>query len=121
MMHASPFGAAKRGTSMLEVLVAVTILALSGIGMITHVAQVMHSVRVMDQRDRYTRTASAELHKAQLWTDSDFAARVGRSRVPCCFMEVLPISSAQYRIVLSDTATGVPLLETSIYAQSVRR
>ena len=117
MTHPSSSPAVRPGTALLEALVAVTILSISGIGMVTHVAQTIASVRSMNERDRQARAAAEELQRVLLWTQSELGARAGRTRTTCCDMDVRQLSPTLYRVALADTATGSFILETSVYAR----
>ena len=85
--------------------------------MVTHVAQTIESVRSMNDRDRQARAAASELQRLLLWTQSELASSVGRTRTTCCDLEVQRLSLTLFRVALADTATGSFILETSVYAR----
>jgi hypothetical protein len=97
------------------VLVAITLLAVAGVGLSTLLGQTVDGVHRMHRRDADTREASRTLDRVVLWRRDELAARVGTSRVPCCTLQVAPLAPTLFRVALADTVTGAVLLETSVY------
>jgi hypothetical protein len=106
----------RSGAVLLEAMIALTMIAIAGVGMVTYLGQTIESLRQVHSRDRDTRAASVELDRLSLLTSRELAARIGRSRVSCCELVVEPLTPVLYRLALADTATGAFILETSVYA-----
>lgn len=106
----------RRGAVLLEALVALVILALTGVAMITLLGQTVETARQVHRREAETRAAGAALERVLAWDRSAMVARVGQSRLACCGLTVEAVTPALFRVAVSDTATGAVLLETSYYA-----
>ena len=107
----------RTGAALIEALVALVLLATTGVAMLSHVLQSMEAARLAVRRDIEMRTASAALDRVRLWSSSEIAIRMGHTRLPCCEMIIQPLSSALYHVVLVDTLTGATMLETTIYSR----
>jgi Tfp pilus assembly protein PilV len=105
------------GAALIEALVALVLLATTGVAMVSHVLQTIEAARLAVQRDNETRAASATLDRVRLWSGSEIAVRMGRTRLPCCEMIIQPLSRALYHVTLVDTLTGAAILETTIYTR----
>jgi hypothetical protein len=119
MIAVRRLGRARRpraGAVLLEAMIAITLIAIAGVGMVTHLGQTIETIRHVHERDRAARSASRELDRLSLLRNGQLAARIGRSRIACCDLVVEPITPVLYRVALADTTTGAFLLETAVYA-----
>jgi Tfp pilus assembly protein PilV len=113
--------AAPRGAVLLEALVALTLVAIAGLGMVTLLGQTVEVNRQLHRTERETRRAGEALEGLLVLDRATLAARVGRSRVGCCLLTVEAVTPDLYRVVLSDTATGAAILATSTYLPELTR
>ena len=109
----------RTGAALIEALVALVLLATTGVAMASHVLQTIELARLAVRRDNEVRAASAALDRVRLWTGSEIAMRMGRTRLSCCELAIQPLSSALYHVAVVDTLTGATLLETTIYSRDV--
>jgi hypothetical protein len=107
---------ARRGAVLLEAMIAITMIAIAGVGMVTYLGQTIESIRQVHDRDRATRAASRELDHLSLLRSAQLGVRVGRTRIGCCELVVEAVTPVLYRLALADTMTGAFILETSVYA-----
>jgi hypothetical protein len=101
---------------LLEVVVGIAVLAITGSAWITLLAQTNHSIRELRAREAQVRTASAGLRRITLWPRMELEARVGSSRLSAFTLSVSPIAPSLYTVALADSSTGVVILRTTVYA-----
>ena len=106
----------RRGAVLLEVVVGIAILAITGSAWITLLAQTNHSIRELRAREAQLRIASAELRRITLWPRVQLDLRVRSSRLSSFTLTVSPIAPSLYTVALGDTSTGVVILRTTLYA-----
>src|SRR5678815_4332427 len=68
----------RRGSALLDVVIALVVLGLSGTAMITLLGQTAHSVRAVRDTERDVRQASDELGRFVVYDRARLAAMVGR-------------------------------------------
>jgi Tfp pilus assembly protein PilV len=104
-----------KGVALLEVLVAITLLAVAGVGWMSLVHESARAARNAAARDADMQSASATLRHISLWTPSELAAHVGRTRHDGYDVTVSPLAASLWSITVADTLTGATLLATSRY------
>jgi type II secretory pathway pseudopilin PulG len=105
----------RRGTVLLEAMVALAILAVAGTAAVTLVAQSADAVRRAREADLEMRRADAFLHAASLWSRDDLDRRLGeRPQGPWRLVVQRPAPSL-YELVLVDSAGGRELLRTAVH------
>lgn len=105
----------RRGTVLLEVVVAVTILAIAGTALVITASQTAESLRTARERDREMLAASAFLDAVVLWPRADLDRRLGERTQGPWRMYLSRTSRTLYTVTLTDTVTGAALLRTEIY------
>lgn len=105
----------RRGSALLEVVVALVVLGLSGIAMITLLGQTAHSVRTVRNTERDVRQASDELGRFVAYDRPQLVAMVGRSASHGWSIEVVQAAPDLFDVTIADNDTSAVLLRTTIY------
>jgi type II secretory pathway pseudopilin PulG len=115
---------APRGAALLEVIVALTILAVAGTAAAEHARACADAVARARRADDETRRASALLDAVALWPREDLDRRLGARPQGPWTMVVERESSTLYVVTLADSArvasdgaalSGRTLLRTALY------
>jgi type II secretory pathway pseudopilin PulG len=106
----------ERGTVLLEVLVALTLLLLSGVTVLSLLSASLRSATVLAERESTLRAADRVLAGLSLLSRTDLDRRLGQHPAGRFVAEVRRPEPSLYRIALweSDTA-AVELLVTVVY------
>lgn len=107
--------ARRSGMLMLEVMLGVAIVGMAGVGLITMLTQTLHTVRQGRAAERRMESASRLLARASLWSDTDLASRLGRSRIGNWNLEVVRPQPALYTLSVFDTLGGAAVVHTTAY------
>ena len=107
----------RSGLTLMEVLVALTILGISAAAWVGMLGQGMHAVRGAQARDAQIRQAAEQLDRATLWTGADFAARAGRRTLNGFLWSIVEIRPSLYDVAIADTLSGSTILRTSFYVR----
>jgi Tfp pilus assembly protein PilV len=107
--------AARSGSALIEVLIALVLLAMAGTGLVIFLGQTAHTLRHVRDEERLIRLASAELDRMTLWDRPTFIARTGRSRVASWTVHVRPLTTELFDISIAASDTGAVLLRTIAY------
>jgi type II secretory pathway pseudopilin PulG len=112
----------RRGTALLEAMVAVTILAVAGAWAVAMASQSAEAVRRARVADTETRQASAFLDAVALWPREDLDRHLGDRPEGRWVLTVERPGATLYVVVLSTRADGVAeprpgrqLLQTVLY------
>ena len=106
----------ERGVVLLEVMVALAILASSGAALIALLGQALRDELGLRERERSLRVAERVLTAAVLLTRIDLDRRIGRHQVGEIILEVQRPQSTLYRIAVSETrAPEIETLVTVVY------
>jgi type II secretory pathway pseudopilin PulG len=100
---------------LLEALVALVILATAGAAAVTMTVEATHDVQRIGEAERNLRAASAFLDVVSLWSRDDFDRHLGSRMQGVWLMRVDRPGATLYVTSLTDTATKVELLRTSLY------
>jgi type II secretory pathway pseudopilin PulG len=107
--------ASRSGVVLLEALVALVILATAGAAAVTMAAQSAHDIQRIAEAERNLRAASAFLDVVSLWSRDDLDRHLGSRMQGVWMMRVDRSAPTLYVTSLTDTATKVELLRTSLY------
>ena len=105
----------RRGSALLDVVIALVVLGSSGVAMITLLGQTAHSVRTVRNTERDVRDASDELGRFVVYDRSRLIAMVGRSRSRGWSVQVSQASPDVFDVSIAESDTSVVLLRTSVY------
>ncbi|MGH7679631.1 MAG: prepilin-type N-terminal cleavage/methylation domain-containing protein [Gemmatimonadaceae bacterium] len=104
------------GLTLIEVLAALSILAIAAASWAGLLAQAMQSVRSVRAAETQLLAASGQLARLSTWTAADFASPRRRA-VRGFQVEVRPLTPSLFEVTISDTARGIPILRTSFYTR----
>jgi prepilin-type N-terminal cleavage/methylation domain-containing protein len=107
----------RQGLTLLEVLVALTILGIASAAWAAQLHEGVHAVRLARQRETETETAAALLTRMSVWSRSELSANLGRRRMHGLEVTVSPLSPSLYGATVVDTIHGATLLVTSFYVR----
>jgi type II secretory pathway pseudopilin PulG len=113
--------APRSGVVLLEALVALVILATAGAAAVTMAAQSAHDIQRIAETERNLRAASAFLDVVSLWSRDDLDRHLGSRMQGVWLMRVDRPTPTLYVTSLTDTATKVELLRTSLYRPELPR
>ena len=100
---------------LLEVIVAVTILATAGVSAAIMAGQAADAVRHAREADAGLRRASAFLHAVALWPREDLDRRLGERPQGAWRLRIQRPVPTLYLVMLVDSARGTELLRTSLF------
>jgi Tfp pilus assembly protein PilV len=105
----------RAGTTLIEVLVALVLLATAGTGFITLLGQTAHSMRGVRDTERLVNLASAQLDQLVLFDRAQLAARQGRAPLGRWSLEVIQRTPELFDVSIAATDTSAALLSTTLY------
>jgi type II secretory pathway component PulJ len=106
----------ERGAALLEVIVALAILASAGTALIGLLGQALQAESELRDRERALRAAERVLTAAALLTRTDLDRRLGRHPVGELLLEVQRPRPTLYRLAVSlGSAPAVEMLVTVVY------
>ena len=111
----------ERGAALLEVMVALTMLAVAGTAAAGMVSESMRATRQAREADREMREASALFDAVALWTRADLDRHLGERRQGPWLMRVDRSAATLYVVTLTDSSSRRELLRTSLYRPEVAR
>jgi Tfp pilus assembly protein PilV len=106
---------ARNGGALIEVCVALVLLATAGTGLVTLLGQTAHTMRSVYASERATRLASKELDRIALLDRAGMLARAGKRTARGFTVELIPVPTDLFDArVFSDSSAAV-LLATTFY------
>ena len=105
----------RRGSALLDVVIALVVLGLSGTGLITLLGQTAHSMRTVRTTEREIRRASDEIGRFVTYDRSQLVAMVGRWRSRGWTIRVAQPSSDLFDVSIANSDSTGPLLHTTLY------
>ena len=112
--HRGRVHAIRRGSALIEVLIALIILATTGTGLVAFLGQTAHTLRHVRDQERLTRLASAQLDHLVLWDRAAFVARLGRSSFDGWTVVVRQATPDLFEVTIAADS-GAVLLWTTAY------
>ena len=104
---------ARAGSALLDVVVALVVLGLSGTGLIALVGQSAHSVRHVRDAEREVRRASDQLARLVVADRARLLAMVGQTVSHGWIVTIVQSSPDLFDVVIADTTA--PVLRTTLY------
>ena len=104
-----------RGSALIEVLVAIVLLATAGTGLVTLLGQTSRSMRTTLESERLTRRASEELDRIVVLDQTALLSRTGRSHSHGLTLDVDPLGQGLFAIRIAESDTTLVLLRTTLY------
>lgn len=105
----------RSGSALLEVMLAVVLLATSGTALITLLGQSAHSLRRVRQTELEAQRASDELGRFVTYDRTQILASVGQSVSRGWLVSVAQSAPELFEVVIADTITRVAILRTTVY------
>jgi Tfp pilus assembly protein PilV len=105
----------RRGSALIEVLVALVLLAIGGTALIVLLGQTAQSMRSTVESERLTRTAFEQLDWIALESRGDLIARIGRTSVRGWTIDVRQASPSTFDVAVASSDTTSPLVHTTLY------
>jgi type II secretory pathway pseudopilin PulG len=109
----------RSGVVLLEALVALLILTTAGAAAVTLVAEGAREIQRVRSAEKQMHDASAFFDAVSLWSRDDLDRHLGNRNQGDWLMRVDRPDLELYVVSLTDTATKVELLRTSVYRPEV--
>ena len=104
---------ARVGSALLDVVVALVVLGLSGAGLIALLGQTAHSVRHVRDTEREVRRASDQLARLVVVDRARLLSMVGQTVSRGWIVTIVRRSPDLFDVVIADTTA--PVLRTTLY------
>jgi Tfp pilus assembly protein PilV len=111
----------RRGVALLDVVIALVVLGLSGVAFVNLLGQTSHSMRSIRNTERLTRRASDELGRFVIYDRAQLIAMSGRSVSRGWMITVEQIAPALFDVAIASVDNSTPLLETTLYRPDTSR
>lgn len=105
----------RSGATLLEVIVALAILAIGGLAIMTHIGNSLATVERTSERERAMRDASRFMESVSLWPTEDLNARLGVRTQGSWRLHITRVSPSLYDVQLLDSTGTHILLSTSLW------
>jgi len=105
----------RRGSSFIEVVLALVLMAIAGVALITLMGQTAQSIESLRATERQTRAASVELSALSVLGTTELSERVGRMHVRGWSMSIERTSTNLFDVAIAASDTGMVLLRTTLY------
>jgi hypothetical protein len=105
----------RRGSSFIEVLLSLALLAIAGTALITLLGQTVHSLENLGATEIQTRAAGFELSALATLDRAALSARVGRTRSHGWSMQINRPAPDLFEVTVAASDTGMVLLRTTLY------
>ncbi|HTE45994.1 MAG TPA: hypothetical protein VK636_12160 [Gemmatimonadaceae bacterium] len=103
------------GSVLIEVLVALVLLAVAGSALITLLGQTAHSMRTTLESERLARSASEQLDGVAVATRADLIARQGRTSLHGWTVQIVATSMSLFDVSVFELDGRAPVLTTTLY------
>jgi Tfp pilus assembly protein PilV len=105
----------RRGTAIIEVLVALVVLAVAGTALVSMLGQTQASVNLTHRREHEVEPAVQLLDEALTMSHAELEARIGSTRRRGFTLTISAAAPSLYALEVADTASGAVLLRTALY------
>jgi Tfp pilus assembly protein PilV len=105
----------RSGSALIEVLIALVLLATAGTALVVFLGQTAHTLRHMRNEEQLTRLASVQLDRIVLWDRAAFVARVGHSTLDGWTIDVRQATPELFDIAIAASDSGAVLLRSTAY------
>lgn len=112
---------ARAGAVLLEVMVALSILAVAGVAAVAASGESVRAAARLRESERELREASAFLEAVALWPREDLDRRLGDRAQGRWRLRIARPTPTIYEIVLADSTGALVLLETALYRPEAPR
>jgi hypothetical protein len=105
----------RAGSALLDVVIALVLLGLSGVGLVTLVGQTAHSMQHVALLERDVRLAGAELDRFVAYDRAQLVGMAGQHDLHGWSVTVSSITPGLFDLSIARTDTSPVLLRTTIY------
>lgn len=105
----------RSGSALLDVVVSLALLGLSGLAMIALVGQTRHSLRGVALAERETRLAAAELDRLVVYGRADLVAMIPQRAAHGWIVTVSQAAPDLFDIAIARSDTSPNVLRTTVY------
>jgi Tfp pilus assembly protein PilV len=105
----------RTGSTLIEVLIAVVVLATAGTALVTMLGQTQRTMRDVSVTERTVMDASDQLARLLVLDRASLATRAGRFNTAGWTIEIVQVSSKLYDVSIAASDTAAPLLRTTLY------
>ncbi len=105
----------RHGSTLIDVLLALLLLAIAGTALVVLLGQTSHSMRDSLESERLARRASEQLARLSTETRADLDARLGRTNLRGWTLDVRVESRTLFDVSIAISDTSAPLLHTLFY------
>lgn len=110
-----------QGAALLDVLLALVLLAVSGTALISLLGQTSHSLQRTQATDRLLHAASNELNAVSLLSHDELTTHAGRTSQHGWTIVITPRNASLFDISIAASDTTAPLLHTTLYRPDTTR
>jgi hypothetical protein len=103
------------GSALLDVVIALALLGLSGVGLVTLVGQTVHSMEHVANEERDVRLAASELDRFVVYDRAQMVAMAGQHDLRGWSVTVGPVAPDLFDLSIARTDTSAVLLRTTVY------
>jgi type II secretory pathway pseudopilin PulG len=111
----------RRGTVLLEALIALALLGIVGGSVATLVSETMHTVAHVHEAEAHLRNAARFLTAVTLWPRTDLDRHLGTSQQGVWLLRVDRPNTTLYEVTLTEATTGTVLLRTALFRPGPER
>lgn len=105
----------RRGSALVEVMVALVLLAVGGVALITLLGQTSHTMRATRDTERETLDASRVLDRFAAMNRATLLASLGRNDVAAFRADVVETMPGLFEVTVARTDTSAALLRGAFY------
>ncbi|HVX41700.1 MAG TPA: hypothetical protein VHB25_19220 [Gemmatimonadaceae bacterium] len=105
----------RRGFALIDVLVAILLLALTGTALVTLLGQTAHTMQSLDRADAASLDASREMDWLASLSRAQLVGRVGRSHHRSWTLDVVRAAPALFDVTVAASDTSAAALGTTLY------
>jgi Tfp pilus assembly protein PilV len=106
---------ARAGTSIIDVILALVLLAIAGTALVTLLGQTAHSIESLRATEHQTQSAGLELGALAVLSKSDFSAHIGTTRRHGWVLSIGRLTPDLFDVSIAASDTGLTLLRTTLY------
>ena len=106
---------ARKGSTFIEVLLSLVLLAISGTALVTLLGQTAHALRSVRESENQTRAAGLEVSALAQLDRAALIARVGRTRPRGWTIQIDRTAPDLFDVRVSPSDLGLVLIQTTLY------
>ena len=115
MLRDSDLRPRRAGTTLMEVLIALVMLATAGVGFATLLGQTAQTLRTVRNSERLARAGTDALNHVVVMGRAELAARVGATDLEGLRLHVIDDGSGLFDVSVAESDTSASVLRTTVY------